>query len=281
MKEYIVEIISILIALVTLIVSIYANIIAKKSNKLAKKSNKIADEANEKADEANDIAENALNESQKEYMPLIKMVGEINVKRKTFFELQNEITFDFSSRLFDRFDFYKKDDFEDFSYSQIELDDELVCISSTIKNVGNGVVTALAIKDFFIQNCNKFSVDIRSQEEFDTLCLLEQYRCEQEFILLPNEEIEINFLITDEVMNREYGYFDYAEKRIEEYFENNKEYNIMLGISIDISSINKSSYKQTDLNATYVNGQVMHNSLGKIEPNPKVKVQKSEEKKKA
>lgn len=142
----------------------------------------------------------------------------------------------------------------------------MVCVSTFIENCGEGIVSSLEISEFFIQNGNKVSIDIRSQEKFDTLCYFEKCNCTENFILLPKERVEINFLITDEVMSRENADFDYAEQYIEEYIRNNKEHNIMLGMSINLSSINDSSYQQSDLNATYVRGKVVHNSLRKMKP---------------
>ncbi|MDL2301972.1 hypothetical protein LJC58_06425 [Lachnospiraceae bacterium OttesenSCG-928-D06] len=66
-------------------------------------------------------------------------------------------------------------DFDDLLLNVIIEDDLLnenglvVCVEAEIENCGNGIITGLDIKGFFIQSGNKVSINEQSEEEIENL----------------------------------------------------------------------------------------------------------------
>lgn len=230
----------------TIIFSLIAFIQSLLSNKRVKIAQRMAEEANKLANTANEISKKALNDSSKNYIPLVKFINDIKVTRKDIHTLRSEITFDFDDVLFDG-----------------EIDDEFTCISAEIQNIGGGIVAGIKIKEFLIQEGNEVSIDIRSQEELDTLCYIEECECEKKFILEALERININFIVTNNIMERENtDDLGWAEDRINIFL---KQYNnFMISMSLEIQSINNSWYEQNSLWGTYIDRKVVSNSFGEV-----------------
>lgn len=230
----------------TIIFSLIAFIQSLLSKKDSAKAKEIAENSNILSNTANGISKKALNETSKDYMPLIRFVDEVEVTKKSRDTLRNEITFDFEGKLYDA-----------------DIDEEITCISAKIENIGKGLATKIKIGELFIQEGNKVAIDIRAQEELDTLCYIEKCECEQKFIFNSCEKSIINFIITDNVMERENSDLEWAENRITKFV--NEFDNFMISMSVDMKSINNSEYKQEYLWGTYVNKKVVYNSFDKAE----------------
>ena len=229
----------------TIIFSLIALIQSLLSNKRVKVAQQMAEEANKLANTANEISQKALNDSSKNYIPLIKFINDIKVTRKDIHTLRSEITFDFDSVLFDG-----------------EIDDEFTCISAEIQNIGGGIVAGIKIKEFLIQEGNEVSIDLRSQEELDALCYIEECECERKFILEALEETTINFIVTNNIMERENSDLEWAEERINIFLEQYN--NFMISMSLEIQSINNSWYEQNSLWGTYIGRNVVSNSFSEV-----------------
>lgn len=228
-----------------------ANILSEKANEASKDSIKEAHISNEKAENANELAKKALDESRKNFMPVVRFTSKFNIVQKSIFSLRNEVTFDFNDLILDRYNSYAETIFEE--------EDEVVCVEVEIENCGNGIITGIQIMDFFIQSGNKVSIDVRSQEEVEALCHFKECSCEEEFVLIPGEKIVVNFVVTKNVMDRNNSDFLLAQDYIEEFV--NKYDNIMISMSLEITSINKSIYQQDYLWGTFVNQKLVHNSF--------------------
>lgn len=227
-----------------------ANEEAHISNVKSEKANEEARISNEKAENANELAKKALDDARKGFMPIVRFTSQFNIVQKSVLSLRNQVTFDFDDLLLDINNTYADIDFEE---------DEVVCIEAEIENCGNGIITGIEIKDFFIQSGNKVSIDVRSQEEVDALCHFKECTCEEEFVLLPGEKNIVNFIVTKNVMERNNSDFYWAQAHIEEFVE---EYdNIMISMSLEISSVNKSIYQQDYLWGTYLEQKLVHNSF--------------------
>jgi len=223
--------------LTTIIFSIIALIQSMKSKRDSNNAEKIAEEANR-------LSQKALDDTRKDYMPLIKFINCLKVTKKNMDILRNEITFDFDELMFNYYD-----------------SNEITCISVEIENIGKGIITGIKIEDFFIQEGNKVLIDTRNQGDLETLCYIEKCQCEEKFILNTSERTIINFVITNSVMERNNSDFEWAEDRIESFF---KEYdNIMISMSLEIQSLNDSKYKQEHLWGTYLDEKVVCNSFEK------------------
>lgn len=262
----IVDVIQSISVVITIILSIIGIIQSGKSNKFARKANDKADESNELSKEANDIArkanvlskcannnaEEALKDSKKDYMPLVRFVGGVDVVTKTIKELRNENTFDFDEIVLSCIDY----DDTDMSYSESS---ELVCIEANIENCGTGIIKGMRINKFFIQEGNKISIKIESQEELDNLCNIEK-ECEEWFVLKPEEKTKINFMISKNLSdNMQYEDLYEAQNGINNFF--NKYDNIMIGMDLHIFSLNDTSYEQDFLIGTALNKVIVHNSF--------------------
>ena len=184
-------------------------------------------------------------------MPIVRFTSQFNIVQKSVLSLRNQVTFDFDDLLLDINNTYADIDFEE--------DDEVVCVEAEIENCGNGIITGIVIKDFFIQSGNKVSIDERSQEEVDALCHFKECTCEEEFVLIPGEKNVVNFIVTKNVMDRENSDFQWAQEYIEEFVK--KYDNIMISMSLEISSVNKSIYQQDYLWGTYLEQKLVHNSF--------------------
>jgi hypothetical protein len=228
----------------SIIFSLIAFIQSLLSNKRVKIAQHMAEEANKLANTANEISQKALDDSSKNYIPLIEFTNDIKVIQKDIHTLRNEITFDFDNVLFDG------------------ESDEITCISAEIQNVGGGIVTGIKIKEFLIQEGNEVSIDIRSQEELDTLCYIQECECERKFILKALQRTNINFIVTDNVMERENSDLKWAEERINIFL--NQYNNFMISMSLEIQSINNSLYEENSLWGTYIGRKVSSNSFSDV-----------------
>lgn len=196
------------------------------------------------------LAKDNLREVQKENMPLVRYDGELVVTSKSIKQLRNEVTFDFDKttiNLYDNGTYYNDED------------DNLVCITTEIKNCGNAILNGLTFEKLVVMEGNEVSIDAESQEDPDCLCYLEK-ACTKQFTLLPNEKKTVNFLVTKNVMEREcYDDFDDAQDYIERFFE--KYNNIVISTSLIVESINDSKYYQKYLRGTYNNNKIVDNAF--------------------
>lgn len=242
----IIQSIGVITTIIFSLIALVQSLLSKTKSKMAEER---AEKANQLSNEANNLASVALNESRKDYIPLIKFVDGVEITEKDINILRNEVTFDF-------YDVFFNTDINN---------DTLISISAKIKNIGNGIVTGIKIEDFFIQSGNKVLIDSRSDEPLKSLCFIEKCECEQQFILEESEETIINFIITDNVMEMEQtNNFDYAENRIKKFFGNYD--NFMISMSLEMQSINNSEYQQKHLWGTYIDNKVIHNSFSEVKP---------------
>ena len=247
--------------IVTIIFSIIGIVQSKKSNELANTANNKADQANELSNQANDIAKEAIKDSKKDYMPLIRFVGKLEAKTKSLSTLMNENTFDFDDMLIKMLADEESQEYEQEEYEQKEL----VCIEATVENCGTGIIKGMMINSLFIEQGNKVMMDVRSQkEELDCLCDIKN-KFKEWFILKPKEQVVINFLISKslhfDVYNAEniYEDLDEAQNRIKEFFDDSN--NIIIGMSLQLESVNNTCYNQDFLLGTALNKEIIHNSF--------------------
>lgn len=206
---------------------------------------------------ANVAAQKALVDSQKDYMPLIRFCHEVDVVSKSIKMLRSEITFDFEKQILD---LYNNDlELDDLMYIKDREDSELFCITTKIQNCGSGIITGLKIKGFSIQSGNKVAMDIRSQEELETMCYVES-ECKEEFILLPKEEVTINFIIVNAIKDR-HGFETLKDAKAYVHTFLQDYDNITVSMSLELDSINDTSYKQEFLTGTYLDKNIIHNSF--------------------
>lgn len=229
---------AILITLIFSIISFVQSILSKKESK-----------------RATEIANDSLMEAQKSNMPAIIFCDEIKATMKTRYELCNEITFDFSDSLLDM---------GENSIEGLGQDDKRMCITAKIKNIGGGVSTGITISNFFIQNGNKITLNENAQFEADCLTLIENTDCLESFILQPQEELNINLIITDHVIEKlmvegEDCDKKATEERIEKFI--NETDNFYVSMNLNIRSINNFRYNQDSLCATYLGGNIVYNSF--------------------
>ncbi|EES49388.1 hypothetical protein NE172_15045 [Clostridium botulinum] len=214
----VIQSIGVITTIIFSLIALVQSLLSKKKSKMAEER---AEKANQLSNEANNLANTALNESRKDYMPLIKFVDGVEITEKDINILRNEITFDFYDAFFNT-----------------DIDkNTFICISTKIKNIGKGIVTGIKIQDFFIQSGNKVLIDSRSDEPIESLCFIKKCECEQQFILDGSEETIINFIITDNIMERE--------------------------------PINNSEYEQKHLWGTYIDNKIIHNSFSEAKPREK------------
>jgi len=228
-------IISSLIAIIALVQSAHANWFSKKANRTA--------------EEANVLSQRAMEESEKEFFPIVKIVDEISVLEKDYVTLCNEVSFDFINDLINYDEHY---------------DEKITCICFSLKNIGNGLLTGIAMEGILIQEGNLWTLDGRFQGDKDVLCIFDECNIEQETTLCPGETLKVNLLID----NSDYEKEEYQE-RIKKFFDNNN--NITVGIKLRLTSINKSSYKQDWLFGVFLNKNICLNSFGNAEKIKNVK----------
>lgn len=223
-------------AIVSILFSIISIVQAGKANKIARESNV--------------TAEIALKDSQKDYMPLIRFADEVKFTSKSIGTLRSEVTFDFDGWLITRFNI---------NGNEYDENDELFCVTAKLENCGEGIIKGVKIDDFFIQSGNRVAIRSDSDEELETLCFIKP-ECKEWFVLLPEETITVNFLITQNVMDREeFAEVEEAHLHIQEFGQNN--HNIMIGMDLELESVNNTCYKQDFLAGTYLDGKVVHNSF--------------------
>ena len=214
-----------------------ANIIAKKADKTAQEANSIATEANDIANGANDIAQKALNDSQKDYMPLVTLIGEIKSDSKSIEELSREITFDFHTGI--TYNAYTELDFSE--------DDEFIPISFKIKNIGKGIIRKMKIESFLICFENKTSFDKKLDGDFELDIIFYESDCkdcEQEFVLCENDDIIINLLFSEEK----------CHTNTDNLNELIKKEDIFVMMELELFSTNESSYHQKTLWCNFEEG---------------------------
>lgn len=238
--------VSSLIAIIALFYSKCANQISEKALQSSEKANKLSEKANE-------LSKEAMEESEKENFPLVKFVGNIQTKNKDYDILGNEVTFDLNSVIFD---------------TETIESDKIPCISVTLENIGNGILTGIEIEKIFICNKNRLMIDYRNSyflDEENTTLFSEEYEKEnkqfQDFVLCKGEKIEINLFIarTEKMKDWEELDFNLAGEEIEEFFEENR--NITVAMYINLLSINKSRYKQEWITGNFYDGKCMFNSF--------------------
>lgn len=239
-----------------------ANKIAKDANVIAKDANKSADEANKIAKDANAIAIDALKDSQKDYIPLVRFVDQFDITSKTIKTLRNENTFDFDKIVL------KKVDFNNTEYSE---DDELVCVTATIENCGKGIIRGITINSLLIKEGNKVAIDNNSQEELDTLCFINnEEHCTECFVLLPEKKTTVNFMISNNVLDRmNENELIRADTRMKKFKQDHD--NVIIALDLKLDSINDTCYKQDFLVGTFLAGNAVHNSFTNADIIPKKK----------
>ena len=224
----------------------------------SKKANKVAEKSNDIAEKANVAAQKALVDSQKDYMPLVRFCDKINVVSKSIKMLRNEITFDFEEQILDLYN--NSLELDDIVYLNDREESEIFCITTKIQNCGSGIITGMKITGFAIQSGNKIAMDIRSQEELETMCCNFKIDCKEDFVLLPEEDVTINFIVVDTIKERHScETLDDVKAYIHKFVQEND--NITISMSLELDSINDTSYKQEFLTGTYYNQQIIHNSF--------------------
>lgn len=241
------SILAILFSFIGLIQSGRANKLSDEANSKAEKANELSKCSNNIAEVANRTAEEALNDSQKDYMPLVKLVDEIKCEGKNVEELCSEITFDSDGGI------------ECNEYGEICFEeDEYLPICLTIKNIGKGIIKKMAVKSFLMCVENKESFEKKLDEEFDveTIFYEPDLNCEQEFTLCDNEKVDINILLPEEKCQVDIDQLD-------ETIEKN---DILIIMELELFSTNKSSYCQKSLWCTFKNGTAKLSSFDDIVP---------------
>lgn len=207
-----------------------------------------------------------LKDEQKDYMPMIKLVGNIEVQSKAAQELRNEVTFDFDDVLIDSDEDEMEFDLEELLEGldvDKYIDNEKVCVTIEIKNCGNGTINGINIKQFIILASD--SVSIYSDEEKDYLCFVDK-SCKRGITLLPQESKKVNFIITKRVKENEmYESYNDKEKQIKEFFEIYDD--VMVAMDLKIDSLNNTSYNQKGLWGTYHNGEISNSTTSSIKAN--------------
>lgn len=217
------------------------------------KSKQIADLANGLSKEANVLSLKAIWDTQKDYMPVIRLVDKFEIKEKNIFELSNEITFDFFNTISNKLGYLDCDKFK--------------CISVTIENVGKGIITGISIDKLRIEFGNEDF--IKHDEELgvwtEPLCDLST-KASKRFILTPSEKIEINLIISND---EEEDAVD-LEGKVLEYEENNErkieEQDILVSMSFYIGSLNdnEEEYYEEELIGLYGNGKIKYSSFDRL-----------------
>lgn len=244
------DIIQVVVALLTIIISVIALFQANKSKQISQN--------------ANDLSEEALRDTRKEYMPVIKFTGEIKVIQKDIQELSSELTFDF----FNTFNHVLSRSDEDTYW----FEEKFNCICIELENIGKGISTGISINglDIIFGDKNLYDYNLENDtDDIDQLCHLTA-ESENLFIMNSGDKAKINLLISD----------DYAEpnqlkendlSRSDSYIEKEKykieNLDVRITMSLFIGSLNnnRAEYSETDLTGTYVDGKITNCSFSKYE----------------
>lgn len=246
--EMICVVIGVLVSIVALIQSRKSNNLSARANALSEEANVLSEEAKELSKEANELSQEALADSQKDYLPIIIFQDTIKVVKKDFTTLCNGITFDFDENLLSG---------EEYG--------EYVCVCAKIRNIGEGFLTGIRIKEILIKSGNQITNDNKYpfSDENDQLLYKNNCNLWQFFVLSKEDnEIEIYFMLTDAVKEyKEFESREEAEQYIIDFFE---ESNITICLSLQLSSVNNSKYTQDFLASTYLNKKVVRNSFNEL-----------------
>jgi hypothetical protein len=244
------DIIQVVVALLTIIISVIALFQANKSKQISQN--------------ANDLSEEALRDTRKEYMPVIKFTGKIKVIQKDIQELSSELTFDF----FNTFNHVLSSSDEDTYW----FEEKFNCICIELENIGKGISTGISINglDIIFGDKNLYDYNLENDtDDIDQLCHLTA-ESENLFIMNSGDKAKINLLISD----------DYAEpnqlkendlSRSDSYIEKEKykieNLDVRITMSLFIGSLNnnRAEYSETDLTGTYVDGKITNCSFSKYE----------------
>lgn len=244
------DIIQVVVALLTIIISVIALFQANKSKQISQN--------------ANDLSEEALRDTRKEYMPVIKFTGKIKVIQKDILELSNELTFDF----FNTINHVLSSRDEDTYW----FEEKFNCICIELENIGKGISTGISIDglDIIFGDKNLYDYNLENDtDDIDQLCHLTA-ESENLFIMNSGDKAKINLLISD----------DYAEpnqlkendlSRSDSYIEKEKykieNLDVTITMSLFIGSLNnnRAEYSETDLTGTYVDGKITNCSFSKYE----------------
>lgn len=240
------DIIQVVVALLTIIISVIALFQANKSKQISQN--------------ANDLSEEALRDTRKEYMPVIKFTGEIKVIQKDIQELSSELTFDF----FNTFNHVLSRSDEDTYW----FEEKFNCICIELENIGKGISTGISINGLDIIFGDKYLYDYNlenGKDDLEQLCHLTG-ESRNLFIMNPGDKAKINLLISN----------DYAEpnqlkendlSRSDSYIEKEKykieNLDVTITMSLFIGSLNNNSaeYSETDLTGMYVDGKITNCSF--------------------
>lgn len=216
----------IVVSLISVFISLIAIYQARKSNALAKESKEVAKEANKISEEAKMISIDELNDTQKDYMPIIVFDKEIRCEILRIEELCLKVTFDFE-KLINEESYYECADYYP--------------VVVTIKNIGKGVISKIEINSVLICEGNKTRFDKCFPD--NGLSLLEWYEpesCTSDQEMYFDKDQELYLLLS----NKDYTNF----------FDSHNEVLVMMDLVLH--SINKSKYKQT-IWGNFLNGKLV------------------------
>lgn len=201
------------IPVVSILISLIAIFQARQSNNFAKESKEVAKKANEISEEAKKIAIDQLNDTTKDYMPIVILDKEIKCETLSIEELCSKVTFDFKNLL-------NAESYVD--------DNDYYPIVITIKNIGRGIICKVEINSILICEGNKNRFEKCFPDNgLNSLEWYEPCACEQEFYLDKDQKI----------------YLLLSDKDYNSFFNSHKE--ILVMMNLVLYSINKSTYRQT------------------------------------
>lgn len=244
------DIIQVVVALLTIIISVIALFQANKSKQISQN--------------ANDLSEEALRDTRKEYMPVIKFTGEIKVIQKDIQELSSELTFDF----FNTFNHVLSRSDEDTYW----FEEKFNCICIELENIGKGISTGISINGLDIIFGDKYLYDYNLENDTDDIDQLCHLTAESEnlFIMNSGDKAKINLLISDDyaepnqLKENDWSKSDsYIEK--EKYKIENLDVTITMSLFIGSLNNNSAEYSETDLTGMYVDGKITNCSFSKYE----------------
>lgn len=267
------EVIEAVLAVAALVVAVWGTYYAKKANKmsddankaandangLSKEANKVANEANVIAGTANSLAEKALEDSEKDYMPYIKFVGNVTCKDKSAVELGKEVTFDICNQIVFS---------EEAATVMLDFanEEEYASLTFKMQNVGKGIVTGVKIKSLLIY-AGYYKELWKVLERYNDcmgglIFYKDNLECSQDIILCENEQTDINILIPANEINTDYS--DNLSETIEKD-------DVLVIAELDIFSTNGTVYKERALWGNFENGTAKRSAFVDVEKLEEVK----------
>ena len=228
------------------------------------KSKQIADFANGLSKEANILSLKAIWDTQKDYMPVIRLVDKFEIKKKNIFELSNEITFDFFNTINHVLSSSDGD--------PCCLEDEFNCICIELENIGKGISTGISINglDIILGDKNLYDYNLENgKDDIDQLCHLTA-ESENLFIMNSGDKAKINLLISqDHAESNQLKKNEWSKRdsEIETYKDKIEYLEVTITMSLFIGSLNnnRAEYSETDLTGMYVDRKITNCSFSKYE----------------